>query len=153
MSDLALSASALVLSIGTDSLTLNLCAVVSIKGDTGPAGGTGTGDTLSAKSNGGSTVYPTSQSFAIVAGVTIVDVAAADYDSVRMFGASPEIAAAAWQTGRIINATNFVVDFYPLPGKKAIYCGNDYGADIPFGMAAHSAITWVMDESGNVQLS
>ena len=154
---LAIGVESLQLELTPAPLKLALNAAISLaKGDKGDPGGAvveGGGGFLTAQSNTGASAYPTDSAFAIPTQVAIVNVAAMDGDSIRMFGASPEIAAVAWQQGRVTNITDYSIDFYPLPGATIFVDGISAGVDGPLAIAAHSSMFWIVDSNGDLHVT
>lgn len=142
-----MSGACLELSIGCDVLTLELGGSI----NSGVAG-VNVGQVLSvtAQSNGGVTAYP---STAIIGTTTTrVTGASADYDSIRMFGAAPEIAASTGQFGSISNETDFLIDLYPLDGTALWQDQVELAADIPMTIGARGSVDWFVDANGQLHV-
>lgn len=144
-----MSGACLELSIGCDVLTLELGGTV----NSGVAGANvGQLVSISALSNGGVTAYPTATANAIGPGTTRVTGASADYDSIRLFGASPEIAASSGQFGSISNETDFMIDLYPLVGSYLWQDQVALAVNVPMTIGARGAVNWFVDANGRLHV-
>lgn len=110
-------------------------------------------DPLEPQSNGGTTAYPTNPAYSIRTGFTFVRSGAADFDSVRMYGAGgSEPNQNAFDQGTLINLSGFVLSFYPLLTQHLYLNGADAGAGVPFSIAPGSAVRWVLDDALNLYI-
>jgi hypothetical protein len=117
------------------------------------AGASGGKDPLSPQSNGGTVAYPVNAAYAIAFGVTFVRSAAADYDSVRIFGAGGiEPAQVSFVQGLIVNPTPYVIAFYALLTQHLWSFGADLGAGAYATIAPGSSLRWALDASLNLHV-
>ncbi len=119
---------------------------------TGGSGGLGK-DPLGPQSNSGTSAYPTNPQYTISTGPTFVRSGAADFDSVRVYGAGgSEPNQIAFDAGTLLNLSGFVLSFYPLLTQHLFIAGVDYGAGTPFSIAMGSAVRWVLDDTLNLHI-
>ncbi len=118
----------------------------------GGAGGVGL-DPLVPQSNSGTAAYPTNPAYVVGLGVSFIRGAAADYDSVRIFGAGgSEENQAEFQQGTIVNPTSYVIAFYALLTQHLYALGADLGAGAYITLAPGSSLRWVLDDSLNLHV-
>lgn len=138
--------------LGTVSITDNPQTESTDVNIIGGGGGVGK-DPLTPQSNGGTSAYPTNPAYVIATGPTFVRSGAADYDSVRIYGAGgSEANQVAFDAGTLINLSGFVLSFYPLLTQHLYIAGFDYGAGVPFSIAVGSAVRWVLDDTLNIHI-
>ena len=138
--------------LGTVSVTDNPVTESTDVTIIGGGGGTNL-DPLLPQSNSGTTAYPTNPSYSIRTGFTFVRSGAADYDSVRMYGAGgSEPNQTHFDSGTLVNLTGFVLAFYPLLTQHLYLAGVDAGAGTPFDITPGSAVRWVLDSTLNLYI-
>lgn len=138
--------------LGTVSITDNPQTESTDVNIVGGGGGVGK-DPLAPQSNSGVEAYPTNPTYTIATGPTFVRSGAADFDSVRMYGAGgSEPNQVAFDAGTLINLSGFVLSFYPLLTQHLYLNGADQGAGVPFSIAVGSAVRWVLDDSLNLYI-
>ncbi len=108
--------------------------------------GTGAHREMTALGNSGSTAYPTSSAYRVGYLSTIVDTAADDHDSIRLFSNAVDVddaVAEAGMTGRVVNATIYIIDLYPPTGGRIFYNGTLLSINEPLEMTPGVALTWL----------
>lgn len=136
--------------LGTVTITDNPATESTDVTIVGGGGGLGK-DPLTPQSNAGVAAYPTNPTYSIRTGPTFVRSGAADYDSVRMYGAGGvEPNQAVFDTGTLINLSGFVLAFYPLLTQHLYLNGVDQGAGVSFDISPGSSVRWVLDNSLNL---
>lgn len=117
-------------------------------------GGAGIGlDPLTPQSNGGTSAYPTNPSYSLRTGPTFVRSGAANFDSIRIYGAGgSEPNQVAFDAGTILNLSGFILSFYALLTQHLYLAGTDQGAGAYVEIASGASVRWVLDDSLNLHV-
>lgn len=118
----------------------------------------GPGDTprfkpgLAAQSNSGTSAYPSSSDFAIAERNTFISSAAADYDSVRMWGSADDgyPGSAVGLDGQVKNLTDYIVNLYPVSGLTMFFGASEISY---IEIAPAQTVFWLVDDNGDLHIT